>query len=132
MAKQFPLCYRSAVEARSDTCIACTLKSDATGQTRNLIFPAVRCTIKSSPHEFTDPAKARIFLLLSERLAHISLLILIQRIDISETQQWTNLQPPDNRSDSSSGRCLSGTCSSHGRSRGHHVCVATMFCARCV
>lgn len=45
--------------------------------------------------------------------------------------QWTNLQPPNNQSDSSSGQCLSGTCSSLGRSRGHHVYVAATFCARC-
>jgi len=44
----------------------------------------------------------------------------------------TNLRPPGNRSDSSSGRCLSGTCSCRDRPRGRRVCAATMFCARCV
>lgn len=52
--------------------------------------------------------------------------------DINSTRNnGTNLQPPNNQSDSSSGQCLSGTCSSPGRSRGHHVYVAATFCARC-
>lgn len=43
----------------------------------------------------------------------------------------TNLQPPNNQSDSSSGQYLSGTYSSLGRSRGHHVYATAMFCVRC-
>jgi len=52
-------------------------------------------------------------------------------INSAREVQWTNLQPPNNQSDSSSGQCLSGTCSSLGRSRELHVYVAATFCARC-
>lgn len=75
-------------------------------------------------------AKIKIFFIeTSAEFPDCSIAVLIRRVGGHSLQ--TNLQPPNNQSDSSSGQCLSGTYSSLGRSHGHHVYVTAMFCARC-